>query len=133
MSANSSGGQLLRQPGKGLALAFIGGMALSIDIPLIRLAASDPWLVMAARGLGAATVLGLVGWIFRHQLKLPKGILWDPDFLLVGSLSGLNNIFFTLAVFNTSAANVVFILAFNAMIAALMSWSFIGERPAFEI
>ncbi len=60
---------------------------------------------------------------------MPSGLLSDRDFLLVGSLSGLNNITFTFAVFNTSTANVVFILAFNAMLAALISWPLTGERP----
>ena len=53
-----------------------------------------------------------------------------PDFLIVGALSGLNNIFFTLAVFNTTTANVVFILAFNPMIASLLSWKIVGEIPS---
>ena len=35
-----------------------------------------------------------------------------------------------MAVFNTSTANVVFILAFNAMLAALISWPITGERPS---
>jgi drug/metabolite transporter (DMT)-like permease len=34
-----------------------------------------------------------------------------------------------LAVFHTTTANLVFILAFNPMFAALMGWLLIGERP----
>ena len=118
------------QPGKGLTLAFVGGLALSIDIPLIRLAGSDPYTVMAARGLGIAVMLWLYGRFLADRSAMPKDMLADRDFVLVGGLSGLNNICFTLAVFNTSTANVVFILAFNAMLAALISWPITGERPS---
>ena len=70
---------LLSQPGKGLSLAFIGGLALAFDIPLIRLAASDPWLVMAARGFGVAFVAlalymlprvkgAIVGYQWAHRM-----------------------------------------------------------------
>ena len=122
--------ELKHQSGKGLGLAFVGGMALSIDIPLIRLAGSDPWAVMGARGLGIAIVLGLFWLVFADRSSMPKAPLNDRDFITVGALSGLNNICFTLAVFNTSTANVVFILAFNAMLAALLSWPLTGERPS---
>ncbi len=116
------------RPPKGLALAFIGGLALSFDIPLIRLAGSDPWVVMGMRGVGLAIVLWLYWHFWADRSGMPRDPLADPDFLTVSTLSGIGNIFFTLAVFNTSTANVVFILAFNAMIAALLSWRMIGER-----
>lgn len=122
--------QLVHHPAKGLGLAFIGGFALSIDIPLIRLAESDPYTVMVARGLGMAFVLWLYWRFFADRSDMPRELFADRDFIAVGALSGVNNIFFTLAVFNTSTANVVFILAFNAMLAALISWPMTKERPS---
>ena len=123
---------LQNKPRQGLGLALIGGFALSFDIPFIRLAQSDPYTVMVVRGLGLALVLWLYWRFVAKRTDMPTDILADRDFLLVGALSGLNNIFFTLAVFNTSTANVVFILAFNAMLAALISWPMIGERPGLH-
>jgi drug/metabolite transporter (DMT)-like permease len=120
--------QLENQSSKGLSLAFIGGLALSFDIPLIRLAMSDPYTVMAARGLGIAFILFIYWRFFANKSAMPKSLLADKDFIIVGALSGANNICFTMAVFNTSTANVVFILAFNAMLAALLSWPMVGER-----
>lgn len=121
---------IANEPQKGLPLAFVGGIAISFDIPLIRLAVSDPYTVMAARGLGLAVVLYCF-WLFLERRNPTRtNLLADKDFLLVGALSGTNNICFTLAVFNTSTANVVFILAFNALLAALLSWPLTGERPA---
>lgn len=122
--------QLVHQPAKGLGLAFVGGFALSIDIPLIRLAGSDPYTVMLARGLGMAFVLWLYWRFFADRSDMPRDLFADRDFLTIGALSGLNSIFFALAVFNTSTANVVFILAFNAMLAALLSWPVTGEKPS---
>ncbi len=120
------------QTSKGLSLAFIGGLALSFDIPLIRLALSDPYTVMAARGLGIAFILLIYWRFFANRSAMPKALLADRDFIIVGALSGANNICFTMAVFNTSTANVVFILAFNALLAALLSWPMIGEKPRFH-
>ena len=117
------------QTSKGLSLAFVGGLALSFDIPLIRLASSDPYTVMAARGLGLALILFIYWRFFANRKAMPKSLFADRDFIVVGALSGANNICFTLAVFNTSTANVVFILAFNALLAALLSWPMIGEKP----
>ena len=122
--------QLVHQPSTGLSLAFVGGFALSIDIPLIRLAGSDPYAVMGARGLGIALVLLIYWRFFADRTNMPRELFSDRYFIIVGGLSGLNNIFFSLAVFNTSTANVVFILAFNAMLAALLSWPLTRERPS---
>ena len=113
---------------RGLILGAVGGLALSVDIPLIRLAGSDPFTVMGARGFGLALVLFLLWRFWLHKKPETYDLLSDWDFLLVGTLSGLNNIFFTMAVFNTSTANVVFILAFNAMLAAVLSWLWMRER-----
>ena len=49
--------------------------------------------------------------------------------LAVAALYGLGSITFITAVFNTSTANLVFILAFTTMFAALLSWIFLKERP----
>lgn len=129
MTASAPSSQPIHDPGRGLTLAFIGGMALSFDIPLIRLAGSDPFMVMGARGFGLALMLVVYWRWFADRRFMPQDLFTDRDFLIVGTLSGLNNVCFTLAVFNTSTANVVFILAFNAMLAALLSWWMMGETP----
>ena len=49
--------------------------------------------------------------------------------LLVAALYGLGSIFFVTGVYHTTTANLVFILAFNTMFAAILSWLFLGERP----
>ena len=51
--------------------------------------------------------------------------------LAVVALYGIGSIFVVSAVYQTTTANLVFILAFNTMFAALRSWIFLGERPRF--
>jgi drug/metabolite transporter (DMT)-like permease len=50
--------------------------------------------------------------------------------MLVAMLYGLGSITFIAAVYSTSTANLVFILAFTTMFSALLSWVFLGQRPA---
>jgi len=115
---------------KGLLLTAIGGLALSIDIPLMRLADGEFWSILAARSMATT----LVALLIAAALRIAKGRwpLLVPGWpgLVTGVLYGLTTVTFLLAVFNTSTANVVFIVAFNPMFAALLSWIFLKERPA---
>ena len=120
---------LQTRSGLGILLALIGGLMISIDVPLIRLALSDPWLVMLFRGACLALVLGPLLFFGKKLTDTPPNPLRDHDWLEVGVLYGVNSILFTFSVFNTSTANLVFILAFNPMIAALLSWWLVGEKP----
>lgn len=114
---------------RGLALTGIGGFVLSFDIPLIRLAEGEAWSVLLLRS-GASFLTGLVVWLVWRRLS-PNAPALVPGRLglAVASLYGLSSVFFMLAVFNTSTANLVFILALNAAFAALLSWAFLKERP----
>ncbi len=121
---------LQRRAALGISLALTGGLMISLDIPMIRLAQSDPWLVMLGRGLGLSLVLGIVLLFARGLTDTPKQPFRDRDWLEVGTLYGINIVLFSMAVFNTSTANLVFILAFNPMIAAILAWWLIGEKPS---
>ncbi len=114
---------------KGLLLTALGGMALTIDIPLIRLADGEPWTILLMR-TGTTFLAALVIWAV-WRLFTPKAPQLIPGRagLVVAGLYGLGSITFITGVFNTSTANLVFILAFNTMFAALLSWIFLKERP----
>ena len=115
---------------KGLLITAIGGLSLSFDIPLIRLADGEVWSVLATRSI-ATFVVALVAWsVVRFVLNKRIALIPGPIGLLIGVLYGINSLTFMLAVFNTSTANVVFILAFTSMFAALLSWIFLRERPS---
>lgn len=114
---------------KGLMITAIGGLMLTIDIPLIRLSESDAWSVLAIRG-GLVFVTAIIAWtILRVVFKQRSPLIPGKAGLLVVSLYGVAGITFMLAVYNTTTANLVFILAFNPMFSALLAWLLIGEKP----
>lgn len=114
---------------KGLLLAAIGGLMLTVDIPVLRLADGEPWSVMLTRSaIVLATVVVVVFLARVSGRKIPVLVPGMAGWI-VTALYGLSAITFLIAVFNTSTANLVFILAFNPMFAALLSWVFLGERP----
>lgn len=114
---------------KGLLLTAIGGFALTVDIPLIRLASGEAWSILLMRS-GVTFLAALAIWaVWRLISKDAPALIPGPAGLAVAVLYGLGSITFITAVYNTSTANLVFILAFNAMFAALLSWIFLKERP----
>lgn len=114
---------------KGLLITAIGGMTLTVDIPLIRLADGETWSILMTR-TGMTLLAALIIWTVWRSLS-PKAPQLIPGRagLAAAVLYGLGSITFITAVFNTSTANLVFILAFNPMFSALLSWLFLGERP----
>jgi drug/metabolite transporter (DMT)-like permease len=114
---------------KGLFLTALGGMVLTVDIPLIRLADGDVWSVLLMRS-GATLVVALLLWVvWRLWRGNAPALVPGRAGAAVAALYGLGSVLFMLAVFNTSTANLVFILAFNTAFAALLSWAFLRERP----
>ena len=114
---------------RGLLITAIGGFALSFDIPLIRSANGDVWSMIAVRNI-SAFVMALVFWAVLNFVLRRKTVLIPGRIgLMIALCYAVNGLTFMLAVFNTTTANVVFILAFTSMFAAILSWIFLGERP----
>jgi len=114
---------------KGILLTAIGGLAISVDIPLIRLSQGEPWSVLMVR-TGTTLVSSLVLWaVWRAFTSNVPSLLPGLAGVAVALLYGVGSITFVTAVYNTSTANLVFLLAFTSMFAALLSWIFMGERP----
>lgn len=117
------------QHAKGLLITAIGGLTLTVDIPLIRLADGEPWSILMVR-TGMTFLAALVIWgVWRLITPKAPQLIPGRAGLAVAALYGLGSITFISAVFNTSTANLVFILAFNPVFSALLSWLFLGERP----
>lgn len=114
---------------KGLLLTAVGGMALTIDIPLIRLAQGDHWPILMVRS--ALTVIaGVAVWvIWRAFSRNVPPMIPGWAGLAVAALYAVSAVTFMTAVYNTTTANLVFILAFTSMFAALLSWFVLKERP----
>lgn len=114
---------------KGLLLTAVGGMALTVDIPLIRLANGDAWSILLMRS-GTTFAAALLIWLAWRLARgdAPK-LVPGRTGVAVAALYACASITFIMGVYNTSTANLVFILAFNTMFAALLSWIFLKERP----
>ena len=114
---------------RGLLLTAIGGMALTVDIPLIRLADGDHWTILLLR-TGTTFAAAILIWsVWRMFSRNAPDLVPGRAGLAVAGCYGLGSITFITAVYNTSTANLVFILAFTTMFAALLSWVFLKERP----
>jgi drug/metabolite transporter (DMT)-like permease len=113
---------------KGLMLAAIGGLALSFDVPLVRLGGGELWETLALRSL-STFILGAIVWLAIHRIH-PRNPALRPGKagLVAGLFYGLSTITFLGGVFNTATANVVFIVAFTPMFAALFGWLMLNER-----
>lgn len=123
-AANSNGADT----SKGIALSFLGGLLLSFDVPLLKLAGADPYTLIYARGIMLFAAMFLF-WLFFTRLRgHPKPFINGKTSMIVALLAGISNIMFIMSISLTSVANVVFILAFNPMFAGLLGWAFLGER-----
>ncbi len=114
---------------KGLLITAIGGLVLTVDIPLIKLGSGEPWSILLIRS-GSTLAVTLIVWSFL-SLRAGRVIPFLPGKtgVVVAALYGLSAMSFMAAVFQTSTANLVFILAFNPMFAALLAWIFMREVP----
>jgi drug/metabolite transporter (DMT)-like permease len=114
---------------KGVLITFLGGMALSFDIPVVRLADGGVWSVLAVRSI-LTVFVALVVWIVIRAVSGKAPVLVPGRAgAIVSVFYAISTIFFMLSVFNTTSANVAFILAFNPMFGALLSWVFLREKP----
>lgn len=114
---------------KGLLLAAIGGLTLTLDIPLIRLSDGEAWSILMLRNVMTFIAAMAIWAVWRMLTPNAPRLVPGRQGLLVALLYGLGSIAFVTGVFNTTTANLVFILAFNTMFAALLSWLFLRERP----
>lgn len=114
---------------KGLLLTGIGGLALTVDIPLIKLAAGSSWSILMMRS-GTTFLAAIVIWlVWRSFSRNAPQLIPGRAGLIVAGLYGISSVAFITAVYNTTTANLVFILAFNTVFSALLSWIFLRERP----
>ena len=114
----------------GLLVATAGGLFLSFDIPLVRLTDGSLWPVLALRSLSTFIVALLAMAAIRFVLGRRDAFVPGRAGLLAGLFYGLSTMAFVAAVYHTTTANVVFIVAFSPMFAALLSWIFMKEVPS---
>ena len=113
---------------KGLVASALGGLLLTIDVPLLKLAQVDALTLITVRGLFVFASL-FVFWNLRRQFRgMRTPFINGYVSVAVAAISALASILFIQAIMLTAVANVVFILAFNPMFAALLAWLVLSER-----
>lgn len=115
---------------KGLVLTTIGGLALSFDVPLVRLGHGELWSTIALRSVTTFAAAIVLWFLVRRFGSARPALIPGRAGLAAGFCYGISTIAFLAAVFNTATANVVFIVAFTPMFAALLGWLTLKERPS---
>ena len=114
---------------KGLALTFTGAMFMTFDTPVLRLIDGEKWTVLFWRALLMSLTV-LIWWLVMRGLKKPVPELVNgKSGLLVPALFASSNISFILAIYNTTIANTVFILALTPLFAIVISFVWLKEKP----
>lgn len=113
---------------KGLFLTAVGGMLFTFDVPLVRLAQSDPMTLIFARGILLAIAITVFWLAINHYRKTRTPFINGRAGVIVAITNTLANVMFLTAVNETTAANLVFILALNPVFCALLAWFFLREK-----
>ncbi|TIY07365.1 MAG: DMT family transporter, partial [Mesorhizobium sp.] len=79
---------------------------------------------------GTTLVAALIIWaVWRSLSRNAPQLIPGWSGLVVAICYGLTSVTFVTSIYYTTTANLVFILAFNTVFAALLSWLFLKERP----
>ncbi|MCP1198468.1 DMT family transporter [Notoacmeibacter sp. MSK16QG-6] len=118
----------------GYGLALVGGLSLTVDIPTLRLADADLASALLFRSMlevGAALLIWLV-WRTLSD-KAPALIPGWPG-VLVSLFYGTGSIVFIVGVLASAedgaTGALLFLLATSPLLAALLVFFFLGERPS---
>jgi drug/metabolite transporter (DMT)-like permease len=117
-------------PRRGVALGLVGGTVMSLDVPMIRLAGADAWTSLTIRAACLALLFMPLAIAAHRKARLEGRTVINRAWIEVGILYGISNMLFTIGVFTTSTANLVFILALNPLLSAVFAWMIVGERPS---
>ncbi len=112
----------------GLLITTVGGLLFTLDLPLLRLAASDKWTLVFARGLFLFIAITAVWYVIRRVNGSKAPYIAGAAGLAVIATNTVANITYIGAIVETTAANVVFITALIPIMTALLSRIFLGER-----
>jgi drug/metabolite transporter (DMT)-like permease len=113
---------------KGLAITTAGGLLYTLDLPLLRLAAIDKWTMVCARGFFLFLSISVLWFLVRRHSATETPYIAGAAGVAVALTSTITNITYVGAIVETSAANVVFIMALIPVFTAFLQRVFIGER-----
>lgn len=114
----------------GRLIVAFGALALSFDVPLVKLGQAEFWSMIALRSFATFAVAIVVWGIARLFTSYRPALMPGRAAVLYGFFFGLAMLGFLAAIYHTSAANAVFIIAFNPTFCALLAWIVFKERPS---
>ncbi|MGH6853894.1 MAG: DMT family transporter [Aestuariivirga sp.] len=123
----SSNGDAASRVRKGLVITTAGGLLYSLDLPLLRLASSDMWTMVCARGFFVFLSISALWYLMRRRGATSLPYIAGSAGLAVALISTITNITYIGAIVETSAANVVFITALIPVFTAFLQRICIGE------
>ncbi|HUR43855.1 MAG TPA: EamA family transporter, partial [Aestuariivirga sp.] len=124
----SSSGDAASQVRKGLVITTAGGLLYTLDLPLLRLAATDKWTMVCARGFFLFLSISVLWYLVRRHSTTPTPYIAGAAGLAVALTSTITNITYVGAIMETTAANVVFITALIPVFTAFLQRVFLGEK-----
>lgn len=111
----------------GLLITALGGFLYSFDLPLLRMAESDTWTLIFARGILPIFSISVFWWLVRRNSSEQLPFIAGAAGLAVIGTNAVANIALVGATLETHTANVVFILALVPVLTAVFSRVFIKE------
>jgi drug/metabolite transporter (DMT)-like permease len=112
----------------GMLITALGGLLFTIDLPLLRMAESEKWTLVFARGLLLFISITAVWFVARRKSAEPLPYIAGSAGLAIIGTNALANISLIGATLETQTANVVFILALVPVLTAVFSRVFLREH-----
>lgn len=117
---------------KGLVITTLGVLVLTPDSLLVRLIQIDPWTMVFWRGLLMFLAIGGFTLAYYRGEAPARLRATGRAGLAAIALFGTGTVLFVLALYNTSVANVLVIVAAAPLIAAVYSRLFLAEPVALR-
>ncbi len=109
-------------------ITLLGGLLFTLDLPLLRLSQADQWTMVFTRGCFLFAAISL-GWAFNRYFRGERTpFVAGKAGVLVAISSTIGTMAYIGAVVNTTAANVVFLIALTPVMAAALARVLLGER-----
>ena len=118
---------------KGWGLAAFGMLLVSTDSYFIRLSKLDGWDMAFLAACASLPVYLLLQRVVEGGQPVAAFRQFRRGLLIVGTLSGISQVSFVLAVTKTDVANVVVIVASAPIIAAVTGRVMLGERTSRRV
>ena len=118
--------------GRGILLATGGMLLLSTESVTIRLAGTEPFVLVTWVGLLPALVtLATTAWRDPAALRPDRG--GTGVVLLAGALQGGTVVLFVCAVASTTVADVAVVIACAPLVTAVLAWVLLRERSPARV